>query len=266
MQPRPAITIWREFPYLDARFLHAFWHDNLIVHAHATLVAYDEHPGPLSIKCAFGGAETYVVDRARLTVDDATYLVLNHGRPYASFIHAARPVESLSIFFRAGFVDGVLGTLLTREDKLLDDPHGCARPVAFYERRTPHDRRLSPSLRALRRALCAGSGVAAEPIALDELFHRLAAGVLAAHRGALREAARLPAVRASTRAELYRRVVRARDVIDSDPQARHRLDELARVACLAPHHFLRRFRDAFGLTPHRYVLWARRRNTQFFAS
>src|SRR5262249_15815758 len=86
MLPSPAITVRREFPLLDAPFLRAFWHDNLIVHARASAVAYDEHPGPLSIKCAFGGAETYVVDGVRLTVDDATYLMLNHGRPYASFI------------------------------------------------------------------------------------------------------------------------------------------------------------------------------------
>ncbi len=240
-----------------AAFLRLFWTENLVVHDTASRIDYEPHCGPLSVKCAWNGSETYLLDGARVTVDDASYLVINRGRPYASTISARRPVESLAVFFRAGFVDEVLRARVTEDDRLLDDPYGRAAPVAFFERRTPHDRRVTPYLERLRRA----SG----GMALDEELHGLAEALLDAHRRTLREARRLPAVRASTRAELLRRLSRARDAIDSDPAARHRLEELARIACMAPHHFLRRFRDAFGTTPHRYVVAARlrRRKTQF---
>jgi AraC family transcriptional regulator len=235
----------RAFPRVDAAFRELFWTTNLVVHARGTQVTYTQHTTPLTIKAAWGGSERYLVDGVSIAVDDATYLVLNHGRPYASWIAAARPVESLAVFFRPGFVDGVLRARLLPDDALLDDPHARAAPVAFYERRTPHDRRVSPLLVRMRRAR--------DGLALDELFHALAGALLAAHRASLREAHRLPAVRAATRVELLRRVSRARDAIDSDPFAPHRLDALARIACMAPHHFLRRFRDAFGATPLRYV-------------
>jgi len=254
-------TILRRFPLQAGEdacaFYRQFWTDNLIIRDTASRIDYAPHCGPLSVKCAWNGAETYLVDGVPIAVDDTSYLVLNRGRPYASSISASRPVESLAVFFRAGFVDGVLRARVTEEDRLLDDPYGRAHPIAFFERRTPHDRRVTPHLERLRRAH------GADALWLEQELHGLAGALLDAHRRTLREARRLPAVRASTRAELLRRLSRARDAIDSDPAARHRLEELARIACMAPHHFLRRFRDAFGATPHRYLLAARRRKTQF---
>ncbi|HEY5946835.1 MAG TPA: AraC family transcriptional regulator [Kofleriaceae bacterium] len=253
-------TILRRFPLQrgdDAlAFYRQFWSTSMVIHATARRVSYEEHTAPLSIKCAFGGVESYLVDHARMTVDDSTYLVLNHGRPYASWIEGPRDVESLAVFFAPGFVANVLRDRIRDDDRLLDDPRGKAEPCAFYERRMPHDRSVSPYLRRLRAP-------ARDALWLDEQLHGLASALLRVHRRNLREARRLPAVRASTRAELYRRLLRARDAIESDPHARHRLDELARIACLAPHHFLRRFTDAFGTSPYQYVLAARRRKTQF---
>src|SRR5262245_65222192 len=143
--------IVRAFPRVDAAFRALFWSTNFVVHARGTRVTYTQHPTPLTIKAAWGGSERYLVDGVPIAVDDATYLVLNHGRPYASWIAAARPVESLAVFFRPGFVDGVLRARLSLDDALLDDPYARAAPVAFYERRTPHDRQVSPLLARLRR-------------------------------------------------------------------------------------------------------------------
>lgn len=40
-------------------FLAQFGQSDMIIHASAREVAYTEHIGPLSIKCAFNGAEVY---------------------------------------------------------------------------------------------------------------------------------------------------------------------------------------------------------------
>src|SRR5262249_30785169 len=149
-------TILRRFPLQAGDDVAAFhrrvWSDNLIIPDTASRIDYAPHCGPLSVKCAWNGSETYVVDRVPIAVDDTSYLVLNRGRPYASSISSSRPVESLAVFFRAGFVDGVLRARVTEDDRLLDDPYGRAHPIAFFERRTPHDRRVTPHLERLRNA------------------------------------------------------------------------------------------------------------------
>jgi AraC family transcriptional regulator len=50
-----------------------------------------------------------------------------------------------------------------------------------------------------------------------------------------------------------RRLQRVLDYIDSNIGKPIALDQLAAEACLSPFHFSRLFRDATGLTPHRYV-------------
>jgi AraC-like DNA-binding protein len=67
----------------------------------------------------------------------------------------------------------------------------------------------------------------------------------------------LPGARASSRRELYRRLARARDFLDSSLGEAVDLASTARVACLSPHHFLRSFKAVFGLTPHQYLTRAR---------
>ena len=64
----------------------------------------------------------------------------------------------------------------------------------------------------------------------------------------------LPAVRQSTRVELYRRLVLARDCIDSSYEKNLTLKDLAEIANLSPHHFLRQFRNLFGMTPHKCLV------------
>jgi len=51
-----------------------------------------------------------------------------------------------------------------------------------------------------------------------------------------------------------RRLQRVLDYIEASLKTDIRLDELAAQACLSPFHFSRLFREATGLSPHRYVI------------
>jgi AraC family transcriptional regulator len=48
-------------------------------------------------------------------------------------------------------------------------------------------------------------------------------------------------------------------MIESNPENSHTLASLARLAGLAPHHFLRTFEGLTGTTPHQYLLRIRLR-------
>jgi AraC-like DNA-binding protein len=105
-------------------------------------------------------------------------------------------------------------------------------------------------LTQLRQALAAGETVEDEAALL--LLHAL----LRTQR-LVQAAGKLPALKPATRTELLQRLLRARDLIDSNPAARPKLDELARHARLSRYHLLRSFVCAFGATPGNYA--ARRR-------
>jgi AraC-like DNA-binding protein len=207
--------------------------------------------GVLSIKCMLGGAAHYETRLGRYRVDDGCYLLLNHGTPYTITIDSPQPLESFCIFFAPGFVEQVLRTRVTPEDGLLSEPAGNnGQAAGFFERTYPRTGALTPLLRRLRRESLRGKRSAEW---WDEQMHRLAARLLDAHRDAQREAVQMPAVRPATRAELYRRLHRARDYMEASLDSPLRLHEVAGAAAMAPHHFLRAFKRAFGATPHQYL-------------
>ncbi|MGW0519015.1 helix-turn-helix domain-containing protein [Crossiella sp. NPDC003009] len=58
-------------------------------------------------------------------------------------------------------------------------------------------------------------------------------------------------------APLTRHLLRARDLIDTAYAEPLDIPALARAATVSPSHFSRRFKAAFGETPHRYLLTRR---------
>ena len=53
------------------------------------------------------------------------------------------------------------------------------------------------------------------------------------------------------------RLARARTLIERDYPTTLDLDRLARQACYSRYHFIRRYRDEYGLTPHQHLTHVR---------
>jgi AraC family transcriptional regulator len=223
---------------------------NVVLRGRARAYHVRDFPGPLSIKSVVRGEASWETADGRFHVDAGSYLILNHGQPYSITVDSRDEVETLCAFFAEGFVEDVLRGLLTGSARLLESP---VRPPAcgFLESVRPLRAGVARELRRIHAALREGP---APELWLEARFLGLARALHAAERDVGREAARLPALRASTRAELYRRLRRARDFVDSSLDQKLNLAVVSRVACLSPYHFHRLFAAAFGETLHAYVV------------
>lgn len=240
------------------------------VGAHSSFILHDvsqqyhwQGSGFLSIKTFFGGRALYAVGGGFCAVDDQSYLVLNHGQAYTLSIESRSPVESCCLFFSPHFAREVYHSLSTPTETLLDMPLPEARvePPNFFERTCLHDALVSPSLLRLRHATSASQNVPS-PGWLMEQGRDVLGRLLVSQRAIRAEAQALPALRAATREELYRRLYRARDYADALHALPITLDDMARVACLSPTHFLRTFKQTFNETPHRYLTTRRLERAQ----
>jgi AraC family transcriptional regulator len=208
--------------------------------------------GTLSIKTFSGGQALYEAAGGAMRVDDDVYLVLNDDREYSITIDATSPVESFCVFFDSAFAADAQRSFTASTARLLDDPDVAAGLAPeMVERTYPHDERVSPLLRRLRRDWLAGT---VDEGTLWDPFYALLARLVALQAGQTWEQQRLPAMRAATRDELYRRLHLARDYADASADREVTLDEMARVAALSPTHLLRTFKALFGETPHQYVM------------
>jgi AraC family transcriptional regulator len=237
---------------------------NAIIWGRARQYHVAEFPGPLSIKSVVRGSGIWETAEAERVVDTGSYLVLNAGRPYSITIDAREIVETFCLFLRPGFVEDVNRVESRDPAALLNDPFAAEQQeeksaiakgngrlrVEFFETLHGHDALVSPLLRRIYARVRKG---AATQEYLEDQFFAVARAMLRVRRRSEKQAARIPAKKLSTRLELYKRLLRGRDFLDSFHAEDLPLNEVAHAACVSPYHFHRLFREVFGETPNQYL-------------
>jgi AraC family transcriptional regulator len=223
---------------------------------------FAQTPGlPLSLKCMFNGRALYRIPGREFSVDDGGYLILNDRQPYSIEIASPTAVETFVLWFPDGWAEEVLESLSRPNERLLDAPVDASAAAAFFERYTPHDQAVSPKVRELRAAF-KGTEII-DDVWLEEKLRGLLAAMLKTQNAVKRQTHHLPAARAATREELWRRVNRARDYLHAHLGSQIRLADVAAAACLSPFHLLRTFQAAFRQTPHEYLQQCRLERAKF---
>lgn len=212
---------------------------NAILSATARRHYVRDFPGPLSIKTVLRGSAEWRVERRRFVIEPGTFLILNDNQPYTISVDSREPVETCCLFFERGFVESVHRAMIRPE--ALDDS-GPHLPVAFPTRIEAGHHQLVARLMGMRQSPDD-----------DAQAVLLARDLLLMHEETAREVARVPAVRASTREEIHRRLSLGRDFLHASLGGPVELADVARAACLSTYHFHRAFTKAFGMTPHEYV-------------
>lgn len=227
--------------------------ENCIVMGKTRRVEFPLFEQRLSIKIASGGRERYFFagPNREIDVDEENFLIVNDGRLYGSLIAAERDVESFAVFFRPGFAAEVQRSLDTPLDSALQGGAATVTAPEFHEFLQPHDAQITPVLNYIRHHVRLG---VEDPQWYDEQLYFLMERMLRHREGQQRRVARLPALRSTTRAEIFRRVMHAANYIHSHFERDLDLDILAAEACLSKFHFLRLFRQVMGVTPYAYLL------------
>jgi AraC family transcriptional regulator len=237
---------------------------NAILWGRAKRYHVAEFPGPLSIKSVVRGSGVWRTAEAERVVDTGNYLVLNAGRPYTLTIDAREIVETFCLFFRPGFVEDVHRVQCSNPIELLDEPFAAEQlteesaagngnrrlPTEFFETLHHHDAAVSP---ILKRIYARVADDMATQEWLEDQFFSVAGAMLRVRVRAEKQVARVRAKKLSTRLELYKRLLRGKDFLDSFHAEELQLDEVARAACVSAYHFHRLFREVFGETPNQYL-------------
>ena len=206
-------------------------------------------PGPLSVKSVVRGEALWRVGGKAFTVDATSCLIVDRDEPYDMRIDALQPVETFVVFFADGFVADVATTRFSKLERLLErggEPDRVPMPVTrrLWEGATA----LAAAMRSLRRADQAAPGAA------DRGLRTILDACADLSAEARAEAERIDAAKPATRAELHRRVVRGKGLIDETIAQPFDLAAAAGEACMAEHHFHRTFAAAFGEAPYAYVV------------
>jgi AraC-like DNA-binding protein len=228
--------------------------ENTLLCGESRLAEYPRVMHPLSIKMAWGGREVYRLGRRDVHVREGTYLVLNDGDEYGSTLKSERPATSLSIFLRRGLAEEIVAAHRLGVERCMEHAVDGAPAATFSPHLRADDAHVTPRMRLIHDCVKAGER---SQHWLDEQAVLLVGDLLRAEQAASEQTLRLRAAKASTRAELSRRLRLAADHIESHYEQALPLETLARVACMSTYHFVRYFALLHGATPHAYVVSCR---------
>lgn len=202
----------------ETGFAGTGWPD-VMLNVKSSQVFRDNIKGPLSLFSNVSGSSFVTVDGRTSRVSDDYFFLTNNTQRYTLEIKSA---ETYNIHFG---VDG--------------------HDTEFYNKLYPKDdvvtelqRRLLQDVTRLER---------------EELLTQLYTHLLRVNRREKTKVESLSAAKASTREEVIRRLHLATDFIYNYYNTDLTLDELSRVSMLSKFHFLRAFKEAFGVPPHKFL-------------
>jgi AraC-like DNA-binding protein len=192
-------------------------------------------------------------------VDPTTFLVLEDGQRYSMSIDAMEPVETCCVFFQRGFVEEAAHDATTSLGSSLDSPWRDAPHLQFLCRLHLDS---NHSVLGQMWSLAERCAQEPQPTSFEEDFLTLSHKVLMLYREVRKQLLRVPAAKASTREELFRRLQIAREYLHSSVDRRISLEEVSREACISRFHLHRAFRRVFRVTPHAYLTGLRLERAQ----
>ncbi|HEY5807066.1 MAG TPA: AraC family transcriptional regulator [Povalibacter sp.] len=224
--------------------------DSVVLDLNTQMADYALDGRRLALLSAWKGCQEVAVDGRRVLVDDDTWMLVPQG-PATVRIRAPHNVHAMTILFRQGLPEEVLGALMTSEDRMLEDGEvQPANSLPFAAHLQAHDRSVTPVLLFIRRHCEMGLE---DPLWYEEQLAFLLERLLIHHRHVMARARQIPVRRAATRREILRRVSLATDFIHTNYARPLMLSDMARAAFLSRHHFLRLFKQIHDVTPHEYL-------------
>lgn len=210
---------------------------------------YMKFRSPLSVKFCLGETLSYIVDNQKLLVPASSYMIVNDGLEMECL--PCRPgIKAIALFFTNDLISDVNRASRCTENKLLDDPYIHTGSLDFFQHIYRHPSPLSSQLLTIARRM---SDSGASDDNLDPgVFFGLARTLLSFQHDVSRQMGRVNARTPTTREELFRRVLRAREYMLDNWNSELTLAQIARQACISPYHFHRTFREVFGHSPMKW--------------
>lgn len=211
---------------------------------------YWQGAGPLSLKLYLSGKATFKVSNRKYIIDEQSYLVLNEGEPYEVIINEETEVEAFCLFFRQNLISDYVRSQKLSDTELMGQPFPEERTeIEFCPHTFKRDEDFNLKIHALKRAIDVNVNALCKETLLQDIIQSL---VNRNHLVRQKEQ-RLDFVKKSTRQELIRRLLTARDFIHGSYQDQITLEDIAQASCLSVNHMLRTFKQAFRQTPNQYI-------------
>lgn len=214
----------------------------------------DWHITRLSVRCMLNGNQKYIAGSKDYKVHPNNFLLANQGQRYKTWFENDQELEMLMVGFKPGFAEQVYTSLTKSDEWLIDNiDHSRNEQLIFYENTYPKDQQVESIFAELHKLIQLKKNTANAQHKLDVLYSLLMEHLLSLNFKVNINTQFTSIKKNSTKQEIYKRLQRSRDYIDSHYKNPITIDEMAKAACFSPHHFKRLFKQVYRINPHEYL-------------
>lgn len=229
---------------------------NYIVYSQ--LKTLHDQPKPnqgIGIKYVLSGKEQHSINGKTMNVLPHQFLLINHKSEVGCRIQSQEIVKSVRLFLNTKMVNDVHRTLTTSTHQLLDEPFANTHSSFQCFERIYNAHQSNLGLYVLQVSSLIDKHP--EHTFSENLYYQLAENMVLNQNEEFKRVNAIKAKKASTREELYRRLLVAKDYIESNFDKKTEIESIARIANISTFHFFRTFKQVFNISPHQYILTLR---------
>jgi AraC family transcriptional regulator len=205
-----------------------------------------------SLKYVLDGIIRYNVDGERMDVTPGTFLVADKHNEVSAYFESESLTRSICIDIRTDIVAEAATVMAARDhfdfENYLD--HYFRDQVLCEKIYSTNDNPLGQKLFDLARQISTGH----EPPLDDEWFLEISELIVLQEKGNWLALNGLRSVKPATRLETLSRLKRSKAYMDERYLQNPEMAEVAKAGNLSEFHFFRSFKQAFGITPYKYLL------------
>jgi len=239
------------------KFLRVLKNENQIYSETVQQADYPEHKSNFSIKTVFSGNRIFNIGRRQLNLYPESFLVIKKGTTYSSKIDSSVPVHNLSISFSPSFLGDFNRMQKYNHTELLDEPFhdGDFPEFSLVETIYPFSGDMKYNIMHLKDHLEQG---ATDDLLINEYLHHCLINYYKVYnKEVVNKSERLNFLNSSTKVEILKRLTLAKEYIISNYNKKIELQDIARHSCLSVNHLMRTFKQAYGQSPHQFLIKTR---------
>jgi AraC-like DNA-binding protein len=202
------------------------------------------------IKYLYAGEEIYQVNGETRKVRGGQYLYVNANERFSCSVAKTEVAEGLCFGINQAMLNDVWRNCLDTDHALLDDPFTNNHRFEAFNFIHSDTTAVGQVIRQIN--LRSGRSDIT-----DALYYALGVAVVKDETGIQLQARQLSVKKRSTREELFRRMLSAKQFMDAfylDPIT---LPGIASAALLSEFHFMRTYKKLFGISPYQYMVQKR---------
>lgn len=225
---------------------------SVVLSAKAMGVERIDIKGPFSLFLNLSGESTIEADRKSLRIGTDSFGITNLDQNYSLTTPSAVITKTFNIHFEKRLFIETLTSLKGEHEQQLDAPFTVNATHHTFVKTMFRDKAFNQSIAQLAsfyKNNMSSNGKETEDYYLQQVLIQVMRDTQKTNKGLLS----ISSLKRSTREELIRRLLIAKDYIHEHYARPISLDELSLQCALSKYHFLRTFKEAFGITPNQYI-------------